>query len=111
MGDPRSGCRKACQGRCPLGPLGHEERRTGTDRRTEPRGGRRITDLTTHPDQHLTVQAFATYLGVHRKTVVKWILAGTLPAYRFEGEWRLKTSEAAAFVAGARFQPASSDPL
>lgn len=88
-----------------------DDRRAGTDRRREPRGGRRITDLATHPDAHVTVQDFAQYLCVHRKTVLKWIRAGQLVAYRFAGDWRIKTTDAVAFVAGARFQPQDSVTL
>jgi excisionase family DNA binding protein len=32
------------------------------------------------------VQAFANHLGVQDKTVMKWIKAGTLPAYQFKGQ-------------------------
>jgi excisionase family DNA binding protein len=69
-------------------------------------GGRRITDLATHPDKYLTVQEFATYLGFHEKTVRKWIGAAVLPAYRLPpvtGDWRISTADALAFMAQARF--------
>lgn len=79
------------------------------DRRKTPNiphpAGRRITDLRAYERPHLTVQALADYLDVSRKTVVKWIQAGVLPAYRFVGEWRIKTAEAVAFEANARFEP------
>jgi len=61
--------------------------------------GRRIADLATHDEAFISVQQFATYLGVDYRTVRnKWIKAGALPAYTFEGVWRIKRSDAMAFV-------------
>jgi excisionase family DNA binding protein len=68
------------------------------------RGGRRITDLPTHPDAYVKVGAFAQYLDVRGKTVRKWIKAGTLPAYRLNGHWRIAKIDALAFIERARFQ-------
>jgi excisionase family DNA binding protein len=78
------------------------------DRRKEigcPRlGGRRITDLATHPDAYVKVSAFALYVSVRAKTVHKWIKAGTLPAYCLHGQWRIKKTDAIAFLERARVQ-------
>jgi predicted site-specific integrase-resolvase len=57
----------------------------------------------------VSVEAFATYLAVSPKTVRKWIRAGVLPVYSFPplpliGVWRIRTSDALAFVERARFQ-------
>jgi excisionase family DNA binding protein len=68
-------------------------------------GGRRITDLAAHDCPHVTVNALAAYLDVSRKTVIKWIDAGTLPAYKFGTEWRINTADALTFVDNARFEP------
>jgi excisionase family DNA binding protein len=62
------------------------------------RGGRRITDLPTHPDPYVKVGALAQYLDVRGKTVHKWIKAGTLPAYCLNGQWRIKKTDALAFL-------------
>ena len=62
--------------------------------------GRRIADLATHDEAFISVQQFADYLGVHEKTVRnKWINAGDLPAYDFEGLWRIDRIDALQFVA------------
>ena len=66
-----------------------------------------ITTLGSHPAPYVTIDAFATYLTVDRRTVMKWIEAGTLPAYQFHGSsrgtWRIKTTDAIAFEERARF--------
>jgi excisionase family DNA binding protein len=95
-----------------------DRRQTHGDRRDIGRGGgRRITDLQTHPDAHVTVQAFAEYLVVHEHTVMKWIEAGELPAFQFprrkHGEWRIAVADAVAFVTKNRFRTlaaADSEP-
>ena len=78
--------------------------------------GRQIDDLATHESAHVTLQALANYLGVHRKTVVRWVRWGLLPAYRFPsvserrgGEWRIKTVDARAFQKRYEFVPTKSD--
>lgn len=92
------------------------EKRQIQDRRRLTRGGRRIEDLERHEDKHVTPAALALYLGVHRKTVIKWIRWGRLTAYHFPsisgegdkqqaGEWRIRTVDAVAFVRRYRFQP------
>jgi excisionase family DNA binding protein len=68
---------------------------------------RTITDLQSHPDANITVQAFARYLDVQDKTVMKWIRAGVLPAHQFPpdtpgGEIRIRKVDAVAFVERAR---------
>ena len=65
---------------------------------------RSIVDLATHPDAFVTVQAFAQHLSVADKTVMTWIKAGVLPAYRFQGEYRIRKTDAIAFIDRARFQ-------
>jgi excisionase family DNA binding protein len=50
------------------------------------------------------VSAFAAHLAVQRKTVMKWITAGVLPAYRFNGQWRIARVDALGFVQRARLQ-------
>ena len=66
---------------------------------------RRITDLATHPDAFVTVQAFAEHLSVDQKTVMKWIKAGVLTADQFGREWGIHTADASAFVERNRYQP------
>ena len=73
-----------------------------TDQRRRMR--RQLTDLRTHPHAYIKVPAFAVYLDVQPKTVMKWIKTDLLRAYQFEGEWRIKTVDAIAFVEKARFQ-------
>lgn len=88
------------------------DRRRGPDRRRAlAHGGRRITDLYTHPEEYVTVQAFAGHLGVQDKTVMKWIHAGLLTAYQFPpekagGELRIRKHDAVVFVERARIKPA-----
>jgi excisionase family DNA binding protein len=41
---------------------------------------------------------------VSDKTVRKWIKAGVLTAYQFQGEWRIRKADAVVFVERARFQ-------
>jgi helix-turn-helix protein len=78
------------------------------------RGGR-ITDLDTHPEPYVTLQAFAAYLRVQERTVMKWIQAGVLIAYQFptakvggeiriRGQIRIRTSDAALFVERSRLR-------
>ena len=52
----------------------------------------------------MTVSALAHYLLVRGKTVHKWIKAGLLPAYSLNGQWRIKKTDALAFIERARFQ-------
>jgi hypothetical protein len=56
------------------------------------------SDLCAHPD------AYITPLNVSDKTVRKWIKAGVLTASQFQGESRIRTADAVAFVDRARFQ-------
>ena len=60
--------------------------------------------MSIHSLGYITVQAFAEYLFVSDKTVMKWIKAGVLPAYRFHSEWRIAVADAEAFIESARFQ-------
>jgi excisionase family DNA binding protein len=89
------------------------ERRQHADRRRDvTRGGRRITDLASHPHAYVRVGPFAHYLDVTGKLVRKWIRAGALPATNFEGRWRIKKSDALAFEKANRFDvPVSGAPL
>jgi excisionase family DNA binding protein len=41
---------------------------------------------------------------VSDKTVRKWIKAGVLTAYQFQGEWRIRKADAVALAEQARFQ-------
>ena len=45
-----------------------------------------ISDFCAHPDAYITVPAFAEHLNVSDKTVRKWIKAGVLTAYQFQGD-------------------------
>ena len=65
---------------------------------------RRITNLGTHPHAYLTVPAFAQYLNVPDKTVRKRIRAGVLPAYCFQGEWRIARTDALLFIQRERIR-------
>jgi excisionase family DNA binding protein len=79
------------------------DRRTAPDRRRRRRGGRRITDLASHDQAHLTLEQLATYFAVER---LKWIRAGALRAYRLgERAWRVRRSDAAAFERRSLFRP------
>jgi excisionase family DNA binding protein len=80
------------------------------DRCGAPADRGRITDLYTHPAEYVTLQAFATYLGVQERTVMKWIDGGLLVAHRFPlgmggGEIRIRKTDAIVFVAGSRIKP------
>ena len=63
-----------------------------------------ISDLCAHLDAYITVRAFAEHLNVSDKTVRKWIKAGVLTAYQFQGEWRIRKADAVALAEQARFQ-------
>jgi helix-turn-helix protein len=86
------------------------DRRRVPDRRALARGGRRITDLTTHPDAYVTIPDFAQHLMVQQRTVRKWIRGGVLKAACFQGEWRIHTAEAIAFVERNQFQVGGKKP-
>src|SRR5262245_21219023 len=85
-----------------------ERRRRPQRRRALTGGGRRIADLYTHPNEYLTVQAFAVHLTVHERTVMKWIKAGALTAYQFDREWRIRKGDAVLFVERSRFRIANA---
>ena len=75
------------------------DRRETTDRRRVRRGGRRIADLESHDESFITIDQFAAFLKVDYRTVkYQWIAKGALPAYSFEGIWRIKLTDAVAFV-------------
>jgi excisionase family DNA binding protein len=63
-----------------------------------------IADLAIHPAAYITVPALADHLGVQDRTVRKWIEAGVLPAYRFEGQRRIWKTDAVLIVERARFR-------
>ena len=48
--------------------------------------------------------AIAEYLAVNYKTIDKWIDAGTLKAYNFDGLWRVKRSDLEAFIESRRYR-------
>lgn len=92
-------------------PQQPKDRRAPDDRREDrrrPRAGRRITDLATHPDSWLLVPAIAEYLSVNYKTVDKWIDAGLLRAYDFDGCWRVRRDDLEAFIARHEYQVPSA---
>jgi excisionase family DNA binding protein len=73
------------------------------ERRTNPRGGRRATDLivdlVTHQAKHVTPRQIAAYCDVSLQTVYKWIGNGTLPRVpHFTREFRIKTDHFRLFV-------------
>ena len=69
-----------------------------------PNAKRNIKDLARHSDAFITLPAFTQYLNVPDKMVRKWIRAGVLPVYCFVGEWRIKTTDAIAFVERERLR-------
>lgn len=82
-----------------------EPRRNGPDRRVPPRGGRRISDLTTHSVEWIAVEDFAAHLDVSQRQVWKWHHAGLLVIVRFPGRCnRIERAEAVRFVAAYRPQ-------
>jgi excisionase family DNA binding protein len=79
------------------------EQRSGQDRRTNPRGGRRaddpIVDLATHKAKNVTARQIAKYCEVSLQTVYKWIDAGKMErAPHFTREIRVKTDHFRLFV-------------
>lgn len=77
-------------------------RNRGAKRRAED-----IADLATHQAKHVTLDALARYFIVQRKTVAKWINAGVLPGYRYQGVLRVKTADAFAFEQRSRITATS----
>ena len=72
------------------------ERRVATDRREDarrPRPGRRITDIASADGAHITVQAFAAYLGLAPRAIVEFIDAGTLTAEGRGSDVRIRTGD------------------
>lgn len=78
------------------------ERRQPDERRRVRRGGRRIEDLGTHGDAHISPRQLADYLNIDRRLVMKFIEGGILTAYKFDTAWRINTKDAVMFV--SRFQ-------
>jgi excisionase family DNA binding protein len=68
-----------------------------------------ITDLETHAEAHVSLDAVAEYLALARKTIVKFVDAGLLPAFRFGRAWRVRTADLRAFVEQSRHRPARRD--
>jgi excisionase family DNA binding protein len=66
-----------------------------------------IVDLESHPEAHVSLEAVAQYLTLTRKTILKFIHGGTLPAFRFGRAWRVKTADLRAFVEGSRYRVGS----
>ena len=65
---------------------------------------RSVVDLETHTEAHLSLEAVAEYLGLTRKTVVKFIQSGVLPAFRFGHAWRVRTADLRTYVEGSRYR-------
>ncbi len=42
---------------------------------------------------YLSITQVAELLNVHRNTVVNWVTAGTIPAQKFGGVWRILRSD------------------
>lgn len=63
-----------------------------------------ISELETHPEAHVSLEAVAEYLTLTRKTIVKFVHAGTLPAFRFGHAWRVRTTDFRAFVEQSRYR-------
>jgi AcrR family transcriptional regulator len=79
------------------------EQRSGQDRRTNPRGGRRaddpIADLATHQAKYVTARQIADYCDVSLQTVYKWFDSGKMErAPHFTREIRVKTDHFRLFV-------------
>lgn len=53
-------------------------------------------------EQMLTTAQIAERLQVTQKTVVGWIQAGKLPAYKLSRLWRVKESDLQAFLEARR---------
>ena len=49
----------------------------------------RMDELLADAPTVMTVRCVADLLGVHRRTVNKWILHGEMPATRVGGAWRI----------------------
>ena len=62
------------------------------------RGHRRIIDLATHDEAHITIHQLADYLSLSGKTVLRWIRTGKLPAIRVGGCMRVSRADAIAFI-------------
>jgi excisionase family DNA binding protein len=69
----------------------------------------RIVDLETHPEAHVSLDAVAEYLALARKTIVKLVLAGGLPAFKFGRAWRVRTADLRAYVEQSRYRSARRD--
>ena len=83
------------------GPPANPERRVSDDRREDPRRprpGRRITDIVSVDGAHISVPAFAAYLGVPPQAVLDAIDAGSLTVDRFGSELRIRANDARSFV-------------
>jgi len=63
-----------------------------------------IADLESHPEAHVSLEAVAQYLTLTRKTIIKFIHGGTLPAFRFGRAWRVRTVDLRAFVKGSCYR-------
>jgi excisionase family DNA binding protein len=53
----------------------------------------------------LSAREVADYLGVHLNTVHRMILAGHLPGYKVERDWRVRPSDLSAYLAERAYQP------
>jgi excisionase family DNA binding protein len=71
---------------------------------TQQSNRQRITDLATYPAPHLTIPQLAEHLTVAETTVRRWIRAGVLPAYQFQGKYRIRKTDAIVFVERSRVQ-------
>ena len=77
------------------------EHRSGQDRRTDQRGGRRADDpidcLEEHHARWLTIDALSDYWGLHHRTIRKWHMTGLLEGMKVGG--RLLISRESAIAA------------
>ena len=56
--------------------------------------------------EYITIRELAYHCHCGREQVRKWILAGALPAVLLDCGWRIKASDAKAFIAQHAYAPA-----
>lgn len=61
-----------------------------------------IVDLDTHDEPVVRLTQVCRYLGVDRRTALKWIAGGLLPAFKLPGgddaQWRIELAAVRRFV-------------
>jgi excisionase family DNA binding protein len=55
--------------------------------------------------EFLSIKELSEYLGIKPKTLYSWVESGKIPAYKFNGALRFKTTEINAFVNSNKVQP------